>query len=173
MRSLTGHTRPVLSVAFSPRGGKWLLSGAADCTVRLWDTASGVCLRVLRGHTQMVGCVAFAEDGEHGEHLTVVSGGRDNDVRIWSLKKLRGEGMGWGVVDEEDVGADADADVPPVRRNSLRRRSLDLAASSSTKATKAMEELQDMYQDMAAPVERQGETQDWSDLEVHGDEMVL
>jgi len=37
---LRGHTGPVWSVCFSPDGTK-LASGSYDCTVRIWDAASG------------------------------------------------------------------------------------------------------------------------------------
>ena len=41
---LTGHTREVRSVSFSP-DGLTLASGSSDETVRLWDVADGTLLR--------------------------------------------------------------------------------------------------------------------------------
>ena len=39
-RTLTGHSRMVLSVAFS-RDGKWIVSGSVDKLVKIWDAETG------------------------------------------------------------------------------------------------------------------------------------
>ena len=49
-RTLTGHTRGVLGVAFSP-DGRLLATASRDGTARVWDPATGDCLRTLTGHT--------------------------------------------------------------------------------------------------------------------------
>jgi len=78
----------VLAAAFCA-DGEWIVSGDADYTVRLWDSASGKVLRELKGHSDWVRAVAFSPDGKQ-----VVSGGRDQTVRVWDsasgveLKKL-------------------------------------------------------------------------------------
>ncbi len=59
MRTLSGPTDLVRSVAFSP-DGKVLASGAWDNTIKLWDVASGRELLTLSGHTEPVTPVAFA-----------------------------------------------------------------------------------------------------------------
>ena len=46
LRTLTGHTRFVRSLSWSS-DGRFLLSGAEDDTVRLWETGSGRCLRTF------------------------------------------------------------------------------------------------------------------------------
>jgi WD40 repeat protein len=80
---LTGHTRSVSSVAFSP-DGHTLASGSDDSTVRLWnvtDPARPTPLgQPLTGHTRSVSSVAFSPDGH-----TLASGSDDNTVRLWSL----------------------------------------------------------------------------------------
>ncbi|MGH8887758.1 MAG: pentapeptide repeat-containing protein, partial [Egibacteraceae bacterium] len=53
VRTLTGHTGPVLGVAFSP-DSRWLATASADRTVRVWDAARGECVRTLTGHTGWV-----------------------------------------------------------------------------------------------------------------------
>ncbi len=42
-----GHTSDVNSVAVTP-DGKWAVSGSDDMSVRIWELATGACLRVLQ-----------------------------------------------------------------------------------------------------------------------------
>ena len=78
-RIFTGHTRPIVSVAFAP-DGKRILTGAEDNTVKLWDLATGKVLLTLTGHTGGVWAVAFAPDGKRA-----LSGSNDNSMRYWDL----------------------------------------------------------------------------------------
>jgi WD40 repeat protein len=48
LRSFTGHSDVVTSVAFSP-DGKTVLTGSDDETARLWDVRTGLELRRLEG----------------------------------------------------------------------------------------------------------------------------
>jgi WD40 repeat protein len=48
-----GHTDGVYDVALDATQHR-ALSGSRDGTVRLWDTETGRCLRVLEGHTYHV-----------------------------------------------------------------------------------------------------------------------
>ena len=43
------------------------ISGSYDKTVRVWDLESGVCLKVLEGHTDFVNSVALTPDGRKGD----------------------------------------------------------------------------------------------------------
>jgi ribosome biogenesis protein ERB1 len=56
----TGHTAPVASLAPHP-SGQWLLSGAADGGVRLWEVRTGRCLRAWQ-LGEPVTCVAWCPD---------------------------------------------------------------------------------------------------------------
>lgn len=77
-----GHSgqRPLWAVAFAP-DGRTLVSGGDDTTVRVWETATGSCRRILRGHQSAVFCVAITRDGG-----AVASGSTDDTVRLWRLE---------------------------------------------------------------------------------------
>lgn len=80
---LTGHTRPVSSVAFSA-DGKTLASGSVEGTVRLWDVTDPTMVRPLgqplTGHTGSVWSVAFSADGK-----TLATGSFEGTVRLWDV----------------------------------------------------------------------------------------
>ncbi|KAI0854852.1 putative E3 ubiquitin ligase complex SCF subunit sconB, partial [Xylaria cubensis] len=54
----------------------YVLSGSLDNTIRLWNTASGACVRVDFGHTEGVWAVAT-------DSLRVVSGAGDSLAKVW------------------------------------------------------------------------------------------
>ncbi|RYP25336.1 hypothetical protein DL767_008431 [Monosporascus sp. MG133] len=77
LSTLEGHGDLVNSVAFSP-DGSWLASGSRDCTIKVWDAATGACLSTLKGHGKLVASVAFSPDGSR-----LASGSRDRTVKVW------------------------------------------------------------------------------------------
>ena len=72
-----GHTRKVLSVAFSP-DNKFIISGSSDTSVRVWNIQQRKCKCILYGHTDEVNIVAVSPDGK-----LIASGGNDGNIFIW------------------------------------------------------------------------------------------
>jgi outer membrane protein assembly factor BamB len=78
LRTLSGHTRKVMGVTFSPDGTR-LATASLDGTVKVWDASStGKDLCTLRGHTNTVNRVTFSLDGKR---LVTSSWGRT--ARVW------------------------------------------------------------------------------------------
>ena len=67
----------VFAVAFDATG-RSLLSASRDRTLRLWDVATGVTLRVYQGHTAALWSIV-----RHGDTLYTAS--NDQTVHRWSL----------------------------------------------------------------------------------------
>jgi len=96
-----GHKGSIRSVAISP-DGKLLASvssvavssrgqrnpyGGTDTNVKLWDVATGECLKTLDWHWQGVVMVAFSPDGK-----TLVSAAKGDPLALWDVatgKRLR------------------------------------------------------------------------------------
>jgi WD40 repeat protein len=75
---LTGHTRHIVSLAFSP-DDQVLASGSIDGTVRLWEVATGK-QRGSFAHEQSDTAVAFTADGK----LLIATSTKDGSVKLWS-----------------------------------------------------------------------------------------
>ncbi|MFE3381485.1 WD40 repeat domain-containing serine/threonine protein kinase [Streptomyces anulatus] len=94
---LTGHTRTITSVAFSP-DGKTLATGSyGEKAVRLWDVATGRNTSTL---TNEITSAAFSPDSK-----TLATSSTDNTVRLWDVatgrntRTLTGHtGAVWSVV---------------------------------------------------------------------------
>lgn len=62
-----------------PRPPRYMLTGALDSTVRLWDVSTGRCLKTFFGHVEGVWALA-------GDTLRVVSGAEDRMVKVWDAR---------------------------------------------------------------------------------------
>jgi WD40 repeat protein/serine/threonine protein kinase len=77
VRTLRGHTGPLMSVAYSPDGGR-IASASWDRTVKVWDARTGDEIRTLKGHQDWVRGVAFSLDGRR-----LASASADGAVKVW------------------------------------------------------------------------------------------
>jgi WD40 repeat protein len=85
------NTPPVQSVSWSPNG-RWIATGDADSSVRVWDAATGALEERLLGHAGIVLTVDWSSDSRR-----IVSGGGDGTARVWELE-LHPTGATVGVV---------------------------------------------------------------------------
>jgi hypothetical protein len=74
--TLTGHTGPVSTVAFSPSAAL-IAAGSSDKTVMIWDAGSGLLRQTLAGESEAVYSIAFEPNGKR-----IVSGGKDGVIAI-------------------------------------------------------------------------------------------
>lgn len=77
--TLTGHTKRILSMDFSP-DGELLVTGSEDNTVRVWDVAAKKQIAVMYGHSEKVLDVIYLP---FSDRKLVASGSNDCTVRIW------------------------------------------------------------------------------------------
>lgn len=83
VRLFVGHLGPVSCLAVEPRG-RFLASAGEDLNIVIWDISSGKPLKTMRGHApkSLVYSLAFLNDGS-----VLVSGGSDNCVRVWDVRR--------------------------------------------------------------------------------------
>ncbi|KAK8050950.1 hypothetical protein PG993_002335 [Apiospora rasikravindrae] len=93
IRTLPGHDHSVSAIRFIPSGvagaptsGSQLVSASRDRTLKIWDVATGFCLRTLRGHAEWVRNVSPSMDGRY-----LVSTGDDMTARLWDISATEPE----------------------------------------------------------------------------------
>ncbi|WP_073630478.1 NB-ARC domain-containing protein [Scytonema sp. HK-05] len=97
LRTLQGYTNPVSSVCFcipplppvvnSGQEEGVLASGSHDHLVRLWDIATGRCVKTLSGHTNQVSAVAFGLVSKVREVGGILaSGSADQSINLWDVE---------------------------------------------------------------------------------------
>jgi WD40 repeat protein len=89
-RSLVGHTRRVLAIAWRPDGGQ-LASSGQDETVRLWEPDSGRAVRVLTGLQRPVESITWSLDGRFlgtaGEFVRVHRAADGATLWFWLVRR--------------------------------------------------------------------------------------
>lgn len=78
--TLAGHEGSVRACAWS-KDGRWILSGSADGTLKLWDSIAGAELCMFEGHAGPVTACAFSPDEE-----TVLSSSEDGTLKLWRIE---------------------------------------------------------------------------------------
>ena len=77
------HTNAITSLAVTPNGQR-LVTASGDGTARLWDLATGQCLKVFKEDTDWVHAVAVTPDGQW-----LITGCSDKTARLWDLETGR------------------------------------------------------------------------------------
>ena len=85
--TLEGHEKGVNVIEYFQGGEKpYLISGADDRLVKIWDYQNKTCVQTLDGHTQNVCAVCF-----HPELPIILTGSEDGTVRVWHANTYRQE----------------------------------------------------------------------------------
>lgn len=79
LHKVTIHQRGIACLQYN---GRFIVSGATDESVRIYDTDQEVEIACLKGHTNLVRSVQAVFDHD-GEVKVVISGGYDGNIRIW------------------------------------------------------------------------------------------
>ena len=89
--TLDGHTGEVRALEAFARG-RFLATGAADRTVRVWETTTGRCLATMRGHHGAVHALAalrtFKRPVPDRVALLIASGAADCNVQSLAFSLL-------------------------------------------------------------------------------------
>ncbi len=80
---LEGHESAVQALA-TDASGRWLASGGADKSVKLWNLERGESRRTFRNHSDFVSALAFAPEGG-----TLAAGSLDGSIKLWSVSSGR------------------------------------------------------------------------------------
>ena len=67
-----------------PKPPRYILTSALDATIRLWEVATGRCIRTYFGHVEGVWAVA-------ADTLRIVSGAHDRTVKVWDPRSGKSE----------------------------------------------------------------------------------
>jgi len=76
IQTVAGHTRPITAVCAVD--GSCVATASEDCSIRVWDFASGKCIKSLEGHKEPVHCLALLPNG------VLASGSEDATIKLWS-----------------------------------------------------------------------------------------
>jgi COMPASS component SWD3 len=79
LKVLPGHTEPVTSAEFN-RDGTLIVSSGQDGLIRIWDTATGQCLKTITEDVPVP--VSYVQFSPNGKYLLAAT--LDSTLRLWS-----------------------------------------------------------------------------------------
>lgn len=77
IRTLTGHSNFVNSIAISPDGR--FLASVGSNIIKLWELSTGQEVHTLSGHSALIHSVTFSPDGQ-----MLASGANDTTIKLWN-----------------------------------------------------------------------------------------
>ncbi|GIX79870.1 coatomer subunit beta' [Caerostris extrusa] len=103
LKFFEGHTHYIMQIVFNPKDNNtfasasldrtvkvwqldkpYLISGADDRLVKIWDYQNKTCIHTLEGHAQNISAVTF-----HPEFPIIMTGSEDGTVRVWHANTYR------------------------------------------------------------------------------------
>ena len=82
---LEGHKSNIRALAITS-DNKYIVSGSADMTIRIWNLLENRQEGILAEHTSWVTSIAITSDNKYA-----ISSSYDSTVRIWNLLEMRQE----------------------------------------------------------------------------------
>ncbi|WP_027250077.1 nSTAND1 domain-containing NTPase [Planktothrix agardhii] len=81
------HTAPLTTISFDPKNDQIIASASEDGTIKFWHPdGSQAQNQTLKGRGKAVWSLSFSPDGS-----TLISGSRDQRIRLWNKDKSTGE----------------------------------------------------------------------------------
>lgn len=80
-RQFSGHQDRVTTVEYHPSKGYYIVSGAADSIVKVWDVRRKSCLHSFKGNSKSVTQSSFSPDGKW-----ICTGYADGEVKLWDIR---------------------------------------------------------------------------------------
>jgi len=77
----TTTTSTSVSTSTSTTKSTLIVSGSSDRAIRIWDLATGSCLKTIRGHLGAVQCLQVDEN-------LIVTGSKDTKIKVWDFTTI-------------------------------------------------------------------------------------